>query len=108
MFYCSGGWIRGVGMYYCSGGLDSRDWNVLLLRGVGLEGLECITALFVHIYYPIGLFYNGTNGTLSCFNIAEEFIECADPTGCGTGPAAAAWDYQARQISAGGRGGGAI
>ena len=42
----------------------------------------------------VGLFYNGTNGNLSCFDIKSEFIECADVTGCGTGPAAISWDYQ--------------
>jgi dipeptidyl-peptidase-2 len=42
-----------------------------------------------------GLFYNGTSGTLTCFNITDEFVECADQTGCGTGPAGWAWDYQA-------------
>ena len=41
-----------------------------------------------------GLFYNGTTGHLTCFNITSEFIECADPTGCGTGPASLSWDYQ--------------
>jgi len=42
-----------------------------------------------------GLFYNGTNGTLTCFDMETEFVECADQTGCGTGPAGQAWDYQA-------------
>eukprot|EP00731_Ephydatia_muelleri_P033891 Em0041g4a len=42
-----------------------------------------------------GLFYNGTGGTLKCFNITDEFIECADPTGCGLGPDSLSWDYQA-------------
>lgn len=37
-----------------------------------------------------GLFYNGTNGTLTCFDIDTEFVECADQTGCGTGPGKAA------------------
>ncbi len=41
-----------------------------------------------------GLFYNGTAGRLPCNNIETQFIECADPTGCGTGPAATSWDYQ--------------
>ncbi len=42
-----------------------------------------------------GLFYNGTNGTLPCHDIFQEFIECSDPTGCGTGPDGTAWDFQA-------------
>lgn len=42
-----------------------------------------------------GLFYNGTTGALTCYNITEEYVECADPTGCGTGPAALSWDFQA-------------
>ena len=41
-----------------------------------------------------GLMYNGTSGTLSCFDIEAEFVECADQSGCGTGPAGTAWDYQ--------------
>ena len=41
-----------------------------------------------------GLFYNGTDGQLKCFDIFAEFVECADQTGCGTGPAALAWDFQ--------------
>ena len=42
-----------------------------------------------------GLFYNASyDNTLTCFNITEEFIECADQTGCGLGTDATAWDYQ--------------
>ena len=45
-----------------------------------------------------GLFYNGTSSSSSnlvkCFNTKDEYIECADPTGCGLGNDAIAWDYQ--------------
>jgi len=38
--------------------------------------------------------YN-TTGTLSCFNVTNEFFPCADLTGCGApGPDAYSWDYQ--------------
>ena len=49
-----------------------------------LDGLAGATALV----------YNGTNGTLSCLDPDTEYIECADPTGCGLGPDSLAWDYQ--------------
>lgn len=39
-----------------------------------------------------GMYYNGSNG---CFDIYADFVECADKTGCGTGPAGIAWDYLA-------------
>ncbi|XP_031567886.1 dipeptidyl peptidase 2-like [Actinia tenebrosa] len=42
-----------------------------------------------------GLAYNGTGGKLKCFDPWIEFVECADPTGCGTGNDNLAWDYQA-------------
>ncbi|XP_077865973.1 dipeptidyl peptidase 2-like [Saccoglossus kowalevskii] len=42
-----------------------------------------------------GLYYNGTKGSLKCFDVDTEFVECADPTGCGVGPDSMAWDYQA-------------
>jgi dipeptidyl-peptidase-2 len=41
-----------------------------------------------------GLFYNGTGGGLTCFDTLSEFVECADQTGCGTGPDGTAWDIQ--------------
>jgi dipeptidyl-peptidase-2 len=47
------------------------------------------------LFAASALLYNGTSGTLPCFNIEEEFIECADQSGCGTGFAGKAWDFQA-------------
>lgn len=49
-----------------------------------------------------GLFYNGSSmmgikrevKSLQCFDILKEFVECADPTGCGLGDAAISWNYQ--------------
>lgn len=39
-----------------------------------------------------GVLYNDTS---NCFDIYAQFIECADPTSCGLGNDAMAWDYQA-------------
>ncbi|KAJ7369722.1 Dipeptidyl peptidase 2 [Desmophyllum pertusum] len=49
-----------------------------------LQGLANVTAMV----------YNGTNGTLTCLDPDTEYIECADPTGCGLGPDSRALDYQ--------------
>jgi len=53
------------------------------------SGVDILTA-FKNL---AGILYNDTTST--CFDIYEQFIECADPTSCGLGNDAKAWDYQA-------------
>jgi len=50
--------------------------------------------LLARLAQAAGLFYNGTTGTLACFNITDEYVECADQTGCGLNSDGQAWDYQ--------------
>jgi len=56
-----------------------------------------------------GLLYNGTDPSKykSCFDIYDEYVYCADPTGCGNGNEALAWDYQCctQQVLPGGTNG---
>lgn len=43
-----------------------------------------------------GVFYNAT--ALPCFDIFTQYVECADPTGCGLGNDNLAWDYQVTTV----------
>ncbi len=55
------------------------------------QGVDILTAFknFAGVLY---------NDTKPCFDIYEQFIECADPTSCGLGNDAKAWDYQVVKI----------
>jgi len=42
-----------------------------------------------------GMYYNASaDYMLTCFNMSEEYVECADQTGCGLGDDAISWNYQ--------------
>ncbi|XP_019623972.1 PREDICTED: dipeptidyl peptidase 2-like [Branchiostoma belcheri] len=57
--------------------------NLLLKATDGIE----------EILQAVGMLYNFTSN-LSCFDLHEDFVPCADPTGCSLMPGAKAWDYQ--------------
>ncbi|XP_056141771.1 dipeptidyl peptidase 2 [Lampris incognitus] len=50
--------------------------------------------LLVNLRNTAGIVYN-SSGELSCFDMFNLYVECADPTGCGLGLDSLAWDYQA-------------
>ncbi|XP_071496177.1 dipeptidyl peptidase 2-like [Diadema antillarum] len=94
------GWIRNSFTYQAMldypynasfmGSLPANPVNVsckLLLdtEATPMEGLVKASALY----------YNSSGTPLKCFDIFTEFIQCADPTGCGLGTDSTAWDYQA-------------
>ena len=53
------------------------------------KGVDTLTA-FKNL---AGILYNDTS---NCFDIYAQFIEWADPTSCGLGNDAKAWDYQVK------------
>lgn len=64
-------------------------YPVKVACGMILNNTDAVKGL----YQASEIFYNST-GRL-CFDIWADFIECADPTGCGLGFNSRAWDYQA-------------
>ena len=43
----------------------------------------------------VGFYYNASySNQLTCYNLTEEYIECADQTGCGLGSDSTSWNYQ--------------
>lgn len=50
--------------------------------------------LLANLRDTAAIFYN-SSAQLSCFDLYDLYVECADPTGCGLGPNSLAWDYQA-------------
>ena len=62
-------------------------YSCQLLANETSQGVDILTA-FKDL---AGILYNDTS---DCFDIYAQFIECADPTSCGLGNDAKAWDYQ--------------
>ena len=74
-------------------------WLLLHLSVVYWYWLGCIGYVVMIALFYVGLFYNGTGGSLTCYDITKEFIECADPTGCGLGSNSLSWDFQVHKLT---------
>eukprot|EP01091_Cochliopodium_minus_P011202 TRINITY_DN3116_c0_g1_i1.p1 TRINITY_DN3116_c0_g1~~TRINITY_DN3116_c0_g1_i1.p1 ORF type:complete len:495 (-),score=111.03 TRINITY_DN3116_c0_g1_i1:45-1499(-) len=61
----------------------------------GAQKMNNATGKLLGLAAASTLFYNGTNGNMTCNDIYTEFVFCADQTGCGGGPSGVAWDYLA-------------
>jgi len=58
-------------------------------EGGGMKGLAEISSLY---YKGVGV---ATSNSSTCSDMFTQYVECSDPTGCGLGNDAIAWDYQA-------------
>lgn len=56
-------------------------WPVKVACGYLLQNDGNSTQQLKGLAQATGLFYNGTNGNLTCYDIKTEFVFCADQTG---------------------------